>query len=465
MKNSINNIKLKFLPIFLVSIIFVGCEDWLTVEPKGVVSPTNVTQLGEILIGNYDYLYSTRSTMTMDDDFSVNNEVYGAFSEIDRNAYRWEPIYGPGDRDLDYKDYYAQIYNANYVLELIDGAPLNGETVSRRDNVKAEALTIRGYAYLQMVNIYGAHYNASTAAADMAIPLVLSTQPIQLPRSSVADIYDQIESDLLTSLELYSDNLVNDVRTESTRPGALGLLARMYLYKGDWNKALTYATEALESYNTLYNYNDYTKSTSEDVRVALSNENIESVFFRRGSNGYSKGSNVFTVNSDLLTLFDSNDLRYDFFIEADGNGNYIYAPINTQNTTPLTGIQTPELYLIKAESYARLGNITEAMDALASLRANRLDRNAFSTQQSFDNAVRLSASNNTEAIQLVVEERRRELMFQSLRWYDMKRYVELDEYNPTITRTVEGQTYSLKKGSDQWVVDISPDNKDFNPLL
>ena len=465
MKNSIRIIQIKFLSVLLLTVMLNGCSDYLDVEPKGVVSPTNVKQLGQLVVGNLRYRFSARSTTMMNDDFTADQNVYGTFLKIHQNGYRWLTVYEAGDTDLDWRDIYETIYTANYVLDLIDDANLDGELEATRNKVKAEALTIRGYAYLQLVNIYGMHYNSSTAASDMAVPLLLTPDiEAELPRSSVEDIYNQIESDLLNAVDLYPNNFVSDVRSEGTKPATFGLLSRIYLYKGEWDKALNYATLTLGSYNTLYDYNNYSRLSSDEVKRASSTENEESVFYRSGTQSYSRGSNVMTLTSDLKNLFENNDLRFSFFVALD-DGSYIFAPVDANNTFPINGIQTPELYLIKAECNARLGNSEEAMNDLAILRANRFDRDAYNSASEFEDAIRLSPSNKEEAIQFVTEERQRELMFTGLRWFDMKRLIVQGEYSPTIKRTASGQTYSLQIGTDQWVVDISPDIKAFNPQL
>ena len=464
MKNSIRSIKIKFLPVILMVLLLTGCSDYLDVEPKGVVSPTNVKQLGQLLVGNFRYRFSARSTTMMNDDFTASQDVYSNFLKLHKNGYRWLPVYEAGDTDLDWRDIYETVYTANYVLDLIDDADLDGEQESTRNKVKAEALTIRGYAYLQLVNIYGAHYS-NNAASDMAVPVLLTPDiEAQYPRSSVEDIYAQIESDLLTAVDLYPNNYVSDVRSEGTKPATMGLLSRMYLYKGQWDKALNYGTLALSSYNTLYDYNNYTKLNANLVKFPSSTDNEEAVFYRSGTQSYTRGTNVMTLTSNLKNLFESNDLRFSFFTVLD-NGYYKYAPVNGNNLFPINGIQTPELYLIKAECNARLGNTDAAMNDLAILRANRFDRNAFEDDVDFEDAIRLSPSNKEQAIKFVTEERQRELMFTGLRWFDMKRLVVLGEFIPNITRTASGQSYTLQIGTDQWVVDISPDIKAFNPLL
>ena len=72
------------------------------------------------------------------------------------------------------------------------------------------------------------------------------------------------------------------------------------------------------------------------------------------------------------------------------------------------------MLLIKAESHARLGQLSPALDAVNKLRENRIDDSAPNS------AKYLTAANSGEALTLILEERRREMPF-SQRWFDIRR--------------------------------------------
>jgi hypothetical protein len=73
-----------------------------------------------------------------------------------------------------------------------------------------------------------------------------------------------------------------------------------------------------------------------------------------------------------------------------------------------------------------------------------------------------TASNSTEALNLILEERRKELVFRGLRWTDLRR-LNKQGYNITLKRVLDGKTHILSPGDDRWVFPIPPDVIDANP--
>jgi tetratricopeptide (TPR) repeat protein len=449
----------------ILLLLISGCEDYLDVTPKGVVSPNSVRELGELLYGDYKYGYSARSTTMMTDELIVTDETFGNLFKIHKNGYLWEPIFKAGDVDLDWKDIYGKIYTINYVLSLIDEADLAGKSENDRNRVKAEALTIRAYDYFQLANIYGATYNPVTADSDMAVPMLLEPDLLaELPRVSVQKIYDQVIKDLKLAIDLFIINEIPEIRTNPSKTGAYGLLARVYLYMGDWENAAEYASLALSNYDFIMDYNEYSESSSDLTRSLIAPENQEAILFRKCTQSYCRSYEVI-LDNELINLFEANDLRFPFFTETNDDGMVIYSPNNSSNVFPISGISTTEMLLTRAEANARLKNLTEAMDDLFTLRIKRFDITAYPDQASFESDISLSANTSEEALQLVLEERRRELCFQGLRWFDMRRLMEEGRYTKTLTRTINGKTYTLEPGADKYVVDISPEIKSWNSLL
>ncbi len=98
------------------------------------------------------------------------------------------------------------------------------------------------------------------------------------------------------------------------------------------------------------------------------------------------------------------------------NGYYKYKGSYTRSSTFFTGITTAEMYLISAECYARLNEVNKAMEQLNTLLVNRIRTADF---------IPVVAIDKTDALNMVLEERRKELIFRGLRWSDIKRYNEM----------------------------------------
>jgi hypothetical protein len=122
------------------------------------------------------------------------------------------------------------------------------------------------------------------------------------------------------------------------------------------------------------------------------------------------------------------------------------------------GVTVPEMMLIKAETFARAGKANEAMAIINTLRKKRFSAADYSE---------LAASTADEALTKVLEERRRELAFKSIRWFDQKRLAAEPRFAKPISRTnlVSGANYTLAPNSNRYVYPIPAYNIQLNPAL
>ena len=100
------------------------------------------------------------------------------------------------------------------------------------------------------------------------------------------------------------------------------------------------------------------------------------------------------------------------------------------------GIKLSEAYLMAAECYARKGDKGNAMKYVNDIRKNRIITKYYTD---------LTATDADDAMRIVREERKRELLFTSNSFFDMRRFCT--EFNETLTREVDGKTYTLKPDS------------------
>src|ERR1700754_851462 len=153
-----------------------------------------------------------------------------------------------------YQGAYRTIYQANLFLQgFTPKASL--VTQAKADQYVGEAKCIRSLCYFYLVNLWAQPYNFTADASHLGVPIVLTpaVDPFatsnNLPRSTVKQVYDQMESDLLDAeakLPLsVSDAFTNVAR--ATKGAARGLLMGLYLYKGDWAKANQYADAIIGS--------------------------------------------------------------------------------------------------------------------------------------------------------------------------------------------------------------------------
>ena len=103
-----------------------------------------------------------------------------------------------------------------------------------------------------------------------------------------------------------------------------------------------------------------------------------------------------------------------------------------------------ELFLIAAECYARMNQVSTAINKLNELLITRWKTGTF---------VNFTASTKEEALAVILAERRKELLIRGLRWSDLKRY-NRDGANITLTRTVNGKNFQLPPNDLRYAIAI-----------
>lgn len=385
--------------LLFLAVSFAACDKYLEVKPKGLVIPET--------LADYEGLLNSR-TMTMTFPINLLDFTDDIFNKIDAlnqsataNGYYWRPMISIDEKaspDI-WGPLYRCIYDANVV---INGVPkVTDGTEAARNSVIAEAKVIRANNYLELLTVFAKVYDAATAATDPGLPMVTSIDVTEkIPaRSSVKTVIDALINDVKSSIDVLPATNVNRYRV--TKYVAYGLLSRIYLYMGDFVNAATYTNKALEATHAILDYNAYADADLMPV-YDLNPE----VLWQRAA---VTGSPIFKIYSDdLKTYFNSSDLRYSF-ITVTNNDGLGRASLPGRYSF---GIGFPEMYLTKAELLARNNQPNDAMAIVNMLRKKRITTADYVDQTAADGA---------EALTKVFAERRRELAFSGLRWFDMKR--------------------------------------------
>jgi hypothetical protein len=149
----------------------------------------------------------------------------------------------------------------------------------------------------------------------------------------------------------------------------------------------------------------------------------------------------------LYNSYADLDLRKGLFFMNGGLGLPVPRFNYSGNATKFSGLATDEVFLIRAECNARLGIKDLAMLDLTTLLTSRWKNNAYPTPV---------INTAQEALDLVLAERRKELVFRGLRWIDIRRF---NKINPTLTlkRWWLNILHTLPPGSRLYVLPIPPD--------
>ncbi|RNI27747.1 RagB/SusD family nutrient uptake outer membrane protein [Rufibacter immobilis] len=285
---------------------------------------------------------------------------------------------------------YGPITNANYIIA--KSATVPGITESQSTAFVAEARALRAFGYFNLARTYQHTYLKDPQA--LAVPLVLEPTTEQSkgqPRVSLEKVYAQMVEDLtIAERDLTA---ARPAKSRINKNVAQGLLARVYLEMGQWEKAAEFAAKAREGYPLMSTsdyragFNDFAnkewiwglpQAADQQVGFASFFSFIDGRYTldTKGNRTYARrGYNNIRANDKFVELFSWNDARREFQ-EAEGVTNSDRYTITKFKDLPdLSGdfvlMRAAEMYLIEAEAKARLGQNDAAQLLVLDLRRQR----------------------------------------------------------------------------------------------
>ena len=436
--------KQTFTYMILVSLVLAASsckKDWLDAKSDiSLIVPTTLSDM-RLLLNDEDTFVNTYTSLleVSSDNYNISATDFPAQYYVERNAFTWQKdIYGSETAEYQWDSSYKQVFTANIILEGLDKIPVSAANQAEWNDIKGGALFHRAFAFYNLLQAYAPQYNAKTAAIDLGIPIrTKSDITIKTTRATVAESYNRVISDLTEALTLLK--IVPTYKSDGSKPAAEGLLARLYLQTGDYDKAYDHANAALTNYTTLMDYNTLNPAASRP----FARFNSETIFFSLSSPSgfYTSGF----IDPVLYGSYADNDLRKSLYFKSKGDGTYIVKGNYTASSTSFCGIATDELYLIRAECSARKGNTADALNDLNTLMVTRFKTGTF---------VPFTAAHANDALAIILAERRKELVNRTLRWHDLRRLNTESHFALTLTRTVGSQTYTLPPNDPRYVFPI-----------
>lgn len=334
-----------------------------------------------------------------------------------RTLHNW--FYGPADNPMLglYYSSYITINRANLLLANI--GDFEGEN---KENVIAEAKALRALSHLNVASFFAKiPTQSSDANGSLGVAYVTEPDPNNQPsRLTVGETYDLIVKDLTEAAAGIN---------ETNSPGRLNkdavntLLSRVYLYMGQWQKAIDAANLVTKSVAPRNQVVDVWEDESQaGLLLYIPNEtgvlglNIGVTYSQGGVTGLIP---EYVVSYEFYNMFSDDDIRKDAFtMQASNNQDGLHfnavkkwfgRPGQNNGMVDMKIIRAEEAYLNKAEAYYNLGNEGAARAALDVLRAER-----YTTPPSGETGTALR-----DAIRL---ERRLEYAFEGHRFFDLKRW-------------------------------------------
>lgn len=481
-----------------------GCQEFLDMNPQegGVATFDDVLQYDALL----NNIRVTRnrvewaSTIPASDDCEFLPELQinipaNNLTDIQRwESYStWNETYfqSQGGGSTGFTPFiatYTYMYMFNQIINSVENPEVSGN-INLKKKIKAEAKFFRALYHFLLAVEYCAHpsLNGSNSPGLGYRNSVSTIESGVETRGTVKFTFDNILKDLEEAKsELTTVGAVKlDLNTpwRITVPATESLLARVYLYLGDYKKAFDNAKSALNSNKFLYDLNNQTLFAQRNLTAQTETFNgvnfsaipsYPAIAADQNANSPTSQSNLWYKESyfrfvsqasaqtrmiptkELYESYETADLRKKVYYDNNANINatFLKARFKDQlisknylkNATSITtsgyllNVTVPEIMLIMAECRARgAGDGENASVILKELRKKRFPINY--------------VDNITGSLDHVKAERRRE-MAMVMRWHDLKRYNALDNANITVTK--RGRLDPLDFNSQVFTFKLSP---------
>lgn len=398
-----------------ILLIFVMIAAWscdvLDVEPKSSIDAStafkNKEDIDKGIVGVYSYFpalsYYGRSDVIFPDLAADNlSHPIGATASEYREIANNNILPENGSVAGMWSIMYGGINVANNIIDKVPSIP--NMTDAEKNTALGELYFIRALNHFNLLNYFG------------AIPIktapTVGVGNLDVPRNPVDQVYSQIINDLLFASENLSSS-GNKVRT--SKYAAKALLARVFLYQGNYDQAVTLATDVIQNggYTLLSNYADV-------FAADQSSESIFEIYFSQTERNriaeYNfptslNGRREVEPSADLLAAYETGDERYQASIAFDGTSAYAikYDDLSLGADNVIV-LRLADMYLIRAEA--------EANKTAPNVASIQSDINQIRTRANLSPTAEASLP---QLIRIIEKERRVEFAFEGHRWFDLVR--------------------------------------------
>lgn len=432
----LNNISWSLGMIFTLA----SCSGFLDVKPDIKLIVPQTIKDAELLLHDYTTLntgYPNYGELGTDDYYLTDDSWKAVSNLVQRNAYNWidESYVDP----VQWQRPYKAVFVANQALDVLAGLDASGQNGALQDRLTGTALFFRAFAFHQLVEVFCPGYSSVTASAELGIPLRLKPDLDENSvRASLKDSYDQIITDYRASIIKLPNQ--QNIIGQPDKAAAFAGLARVYLAMGGYEDAFVMADSCLTIKSDLLNFN--LLRAADDLPIQQFNEEV--LFPAMSAGAGPMGYYTALVDMELYNSYDKLDLRKKIFFQLSDNidGAYNFKGNYGGSYSQLfVGLTTSEVYLIKAEAAVRTGKIESALESLNKLRYSRWKTEQYTA---------ITESDPELLLKIILEERRKELLFRGRRWSDLKRLNLDDRFQKTLTRIVNGKEFTLVPNSPKY---------------
>ncbi|WP_207493884.1 RagB/SusD family nutrient uptake outer membrane protein [Aridibaculum aurantiacum] len=484
-------IKYSFVALVAFIMVLQGCsrKEVLELTPEyqldALTNPSTIDQVEQVLTGAYsrfrnaNYYGSGSGTgagwAIMPDVLSDN--LYETLESLANSRAMADWIYNGNTGQITnmYAAAYQVIANANIVIRDVDkfATPSNQGRINR---IKGQAFAIRALAHFDLFRYWAVDYDRNSTTS-LALPYTtefIVSSNLKPTRLSNKVYYDNLFGDIqqATTLLANVDQPINPAGRAS-RPfidltAVHALNARVSLYAGLWSQAETAATAAINARPLATGAafaGMYTESSAGEIIWNVQVESGQSgptylIFFPAQQRTYFRPA-LEVANTSNTGLIQTNDIRYSTYFSNVGGSlavtKYSGKGGAVDGAANFIVFRTGEMYLIRAEARARMGGQdAAALQDLNTLRAARIT--------GYTPVTGLSGQALLDAI---ANERRRELIAEGHRFFDLKRTTRTIVRGSTCGNSNISPTgvCTLAPTAREWALPIPEPVRNANPNL
>lgn len=386
------NIKGSIFATIAVSMIAIGCEKKLDVQPYQTLSEDKAllteSDVSGTLVGAYD---AVSSASAYGGDMMILNDLIGNKTNIAfrgtfaalNDAYNTLMTANNSFAASTWSAAYNTINVSNNVLENVSKVT---SSTTRKNSVEGQALFLRASMYFELLKLYAKPVGDGDYATNLGVPLILTATkaPIKesdyAARATVKAVYDQVIADLIKA-----ESLMPSTNTKfATKWAAAAQLSRVYLMLGNYTEAAAAANRVIagsgktltpEFKNNWFTYINFGGVTPNEYvfYIKVTNQDGANSFNTYygaplGAFPGSAGRRDMRIQNTHLSIYEAGDLRGAFFTGTSSASRYTLKHLDRFGDVPV--IRLAEMYLTRAEANFR-NNTTVGAEPLADVNLIR----------------------------------------------------------------------------------------------
>ncbi len=444
---------LKYLGLLVITLTLVKCE--LNVIPQDALTSDQITGTSDGLSslvnglyaifkesnGNNCYIrqYYQMSDFAGDDivcAYKTEDDLINSFRYRDRSAEK-------SNINFFWEMSYKIIYGANVAISM---AELKGDDPFT-NQLKGESYFLRAFAAHNLVRFFAEPYSDANKSLPGIIVRESKSDNMPKARATLEDTYNYIISSLKTAESVMSEEMPAERNNDNHKFASIysvwSMLSRVYLYKGEMDSCILYSDKLINSemfqLETSENFPGYfasAKTGSESIWLIpynliddQLNGSVASMIFN-GNNCWAEEGASLSILEDMGygTGMMDIDQRWKYIVTdapivKNGVNMFYISKFSGQDGSPTLSspvmFRLSEIYLNRAEAYAKTADVAGAVADLNILLENRL---IIPEGENINDYLYDEASiTSGEIVDVVLKERRIELAFEGHRIFDLLR--------------------------------------------